>query len=78
MSESVYTSEQEIVIIRHVGIQEFICFHPFYPFHRNHHSRSLEGSIRSGRDLLGIRSREARISDLIEFRCSRVNSGIQA
>jgi len=26
MSEFVYTSEQEIVIMRQIGIQEFTCF----------------------------------------------------
>jgi len=34
MSEFVYTSEQEIVIMRNVGIQEFTWFHSFYPFHQ--------------------------------------------
>jgi len=33
MPELVYTSEQEIVIMRHDGIQEFTCFHPFLPVH---------------------------------------------
>jgi len=32
MPEFVYTSEQEIVIMRSVGIQEFTCFHLFLPF----------------------------------------------
>jgi len=32
MSEFVYTSEQELVIMRHVGIQEFTCFTHFCPF----------------------------------------------
>jgi len=33
MPEFVYTSEQEIVIMRNVGIQEFTCF-TFLPFHQ--------------------------------------------
>jgi len=33
-----------IVIMRHIGIQEFTWFHPFLTFFiLNHHSRSLEG-----------------------------------
>jgi len=44
MSDFVYTSEQEIVIIRHVGIKEFTCFSPFLLFHQEITiSRSLEG-----------------------------------
>jgi len=38
MPEFVYTSEQEIAIMRYVGIQEFTCFHPISTrFTRNHH-----------------------------------------
>jgi len=44
MSELVYTSEQEFVIMRHAGIQEFHLFHPFCPFRPEITiSRSLEG-----------------------------------
>jgi len=49
--------------MRYVGIQEFTCFTSFYPFTWNHHSKPLEGSIRSRNDLLGI-TKEVRISDL--------------
>jgi len=64
MSEFVYTSEQEIVILRHVGIQEFTWFTPFLPFFtRNHHSRSLAGKYTFIGGSAGYWVKEIRISD---------------
>jgi len=60
MSGFVYTSEQEIAILRHIGIQEFTWFfHPFCPFHQESPFLGIRRKVYvSGRDLLGIRSRE--------------------
>jgi len=62
--EFVYTSEQEIVIMRHVRIREFICFILFCPFHWNHHSRSLEGKYTFPGGIWWVLGREVRIGDL--------------
>jgi len=65
MSEFVCTSEQEIVIMRYVGIQEFTCFHPFCPFHPEITiSRSLEGKYTFLGGICCILGQEARNSDL--------------
>jgi len=49
-----------------------LVFTSLSALHRNHHSRSLEGKVYVLGGSVGIRSREVRIGDLIEFRCSRV------
>jgi len=69
MSGFVYTSEQEIGIMRHGGIQEFTCFHTFCPFHPEITiSRSLEGKYTFLGGICWVLSREVRIGDLVEFK----------
>jgi len=50
----VYTSEQEIVIMRHVGMSGIHLFTFLLLFTGNHHSRLLEGKYTFWEDLVGI------------------------
>jgi len=69
MPEFVYTSEQEIVIMRPVRIQEFTCFHHFIPFNPESPFLGLRRKVYVLGGICCILGQEVRNSDLGRIKC---------